>query len=106
MRITQYAVFSHLGSRTKTAKFDTPIYQLLPGLAPPEFYKKYTKQEVLSGLYERGGSSYGKVAPLAYLTRQGLEDALLQGTILVRFKNGASAFTMWIVATASPINGV
>ena len=109
LRITKYAVFSHTGSRSKTATYNTPIYALNdPGSdandlgsdannpAPTEtadlFYKKYTKQQVLSGIYEPGGREYGKATPLAYLTRTGLEDALLQGTILIRFPDGSSAY--------------
>ncbi|MFM7368083.1 MAG: hypothetical protein ACKO2Z_09830, partial [Sphaerospermopsis kisseleviana] len=53
---------------------------------------KYTKQEVLSGIYEPGGKEYGKVEHLAYLTREGLEEALMQGTILINFTDGTKAF--------------
>lgn len=92
LRITKYAVFSHQGSRTKTAEFDTPLYQLKPEFAIDKFFTQYSKQDVLAGLYETGGKEQGKVTPLAYLTRQGLEDALLQGTILIQFKDGSSAY--------------
>lgn len=37
LRITKYAVFAHQGSRTKTAEFDTPIYQLKPEYAVDKF---------------------------------------------------------------------
>lgn len=92
LRITKYAVFAHQGSHTKTAEFDTPIYQLKPEFAVDKFFNKYSKQDVLAGIYETGGKEQGKVTPLAYLTRQGLEDALLQGTILIRFGDGSSAY--------------
>ncbi|WP_299407934.1 hypothetical protein [Acaryochloris sp. IP29b_bin.148] len=92
LRITKYAVFAHQGSRTKTAEFNTPIYQLKPEFAVDKFFQNYSKQEVLTGIYETGGKEQGKVTPLAYLTRQGLEDALLQGTILIRFGDGSSAY--------------
>lgn len=92
LRITKYAVFTHQGSRTKTADFNTPIYQLKPEFATEKFFQNYSKQDVLAGLYEPGGKEQGKVTPLAYLTRQGLEDALLQGTILIRFEDGSSAY--------------
>lgn len=92
LRITKYAVFAHQGSRTKTAEFNTPIYQLKPEYAVDKFFQNYSKQEVLTGIYETGGKEQGKVTPLAYLTRQGLEDALLQGTILIRFDDGSSAY--------------
>lgn len=92
LRITNSAVFAHPGSRTKTAEFDTPLYQLKPEFAADKFFTQYSKQDVLAGLYETGGKEQGKVKPLAYLTQQGLEDALLQGTILIQFKDGSSAF--------------
>ncbi|MFM2061511.1 MAG: hypothetical protein RLZZ507_1181 [Cyanobacteriota bacterium] len=92
LRITKYAVFIHTGSRTKTSKYNIPIYSLKDDLAGDKFYTKYTKQDVLSGIYEPGGKEFGKVEPLAYLTRAGLEEALLQGTILINFTDGTKAF--------------
>ena len=92
LRITKYAVFAHPGSRTKTAEFNTPLYQLKPEYLADQFYTQYSKQDVLAGLYAAGGKEKGKVEPLVYLTRQGLEDALLQGTILVQFQDGSSTF--------------
>jgi hypothetical protein len=92
LRITKYAVFTHTGSHTKTAKYNIPIYSLKDNFASDKFYTKYTKQDVLSGIYEPGGKEYGKVEPLAYLTREGLEEALMQGTILINFTDGTKAF--------------
>ncbi|MEC4818300.1 MAG: hypothetical protein SAK29_34265, partial [Scytonema sp. PMC 1069.18] len=91
LRITKYAVFTHPGSRTKTSTFNTPIYSLKDRSGKDRFYTKYTKQDVLSGIYEPGGKEFGKVKPLAYLTRTGLEEALMQGTILINFKDGSQA---------------
>lgn len=92
LRITKYAVFTHTGSRKKTANYNIPIYSLKDSLSGDNFYTKYTKQDVLSGIYEPGGREYGKVEPLAYLTRQGLEEALMQGTILINFTDGTREF--------------
>ncbi|NET74120.1 MAG: hypothetical protein F6K62_25285 [Sphaerospermopsis sp. SIO1G2] len=93
LRITKYAVFSHTGSRTKTAKYNIPLYSLKDDIDNTnKFYTKYTKQDVLSGIYEPGGKEFGKVEPLAYLTRSGLESALMQGTILINFTDGTKAF--------------
>ena len=87
LRITKYAVFTHPGSHKKTSTFNTPIYSLKDNSAN-KFYTKYTKQDVLSGIYEPGGKEFGKVEPLAYLTREGLEEALMEGTILINFTDG------------------
>nr|WP_144416038.1 hypothetical protein [Calothrix sp. 336/3] len=92
LRITKYAVFIHPGSRKKTAKFNTAIYSLKDNLATDKFYTRYTKQDVLSGIYEPGGKEFGKVEPLAYLTRDGLEEALMQGTILIKFNDGSEDY--------------
>jgi hypothetical protein len=92
VRLTKYAVFKHPGSRSQTSEFNVPLYQLKEGAESDRFYLKYTKQEVLSGIYEAGGAEFGRVEPLAYLTREGFEDALLQGTILINFTDGTSDF--------------
>jgi hypothetical protein len=92
LRITKYAVFTHTGSRKKTSKFNTPIYSLKDSSKNDTFYTKYTKQDVLSGIYEPGGKEFGKVRSLAYLTRTGLEEALMQGTVLINFTDGYKAF--------------
>lgn len=92
IRLTKYAVFTHPGSRTKTSNYNVPIYSLKDDLAANKFYTKYTKQDVLSGIYEPGGKEYGKVEPLAYLSRQGLEEALMEGTILINFPDGTSGY--------------
>lgn len=92
LRITKYAVFTHPGSRKKTSTYNTAIYSLKDNLAGDKFYTKYTKQDVLSGIYEPGGKEFGKVQPLAYLTRTGLEEALMQGTVLINFTDGTKGF--------------
>jgi hypothetical protein len=92
LRITKYAVFTHPGSRTRTDVFNVPLYRLNEDAETDRFYLNYTKQQVLSGIYEAGGAEFGRVEPLAYLTRESFEDALMQGTIQVNFPDGASAF--------------
>ncbi|MEH2059183.1 MAG: hypothetical protein V7K97_24125 [Nostoc sp.] len=92
LRITKYAVFTHSGSRKKTSTFNTPIYSLKENSNNDKFYTRYTKQDVLSGIYEPGGREFGKVTTLAYLTRNGLEEAIMEGTILINFTDGYQAF--------------
>ncbi|NEU79575.1 hypothetical protein [Nostoc sp. UIC 10630] len=92
LRITKYAVFTHPGARKKTSTFNTPIYSLKDNANNDKFYTKYTKQDVLSGIYEPGGKEFGKVTSLAYLTRNGLEEAIMEGTILINFTDGYKAF--------------
>ncbi|MBN3944916.1 hypothetical protein [Nostoc sp. NMS9] len=92
LRITKYAVFTHPGSRKKTSTFNIPIYSLKDNSNNDKFYTRYTKQDVLSGIYEPGGREFGKVTTLAYLTRNGLEEAIMEGTILINFTDGYKAF--------------
>ncbi|MEH2271639.1 MAG: hypothetical protein V7K68_24975 [Nostoc sp.] len=92
LRITKYAVFTHPGSRKKTSTFNIPIYSLKDNSNNDKFYTRYTKQDVLSGIYEPGGREFGKVNTIAYLTRNGLEEAIMEGTILINFTDGYKAF--------------
>jgi hypothetical protein len=92
LRITKYAVFSHPGSRTPTAEFDLALYALKPDADADRIRVKYTKQDVIKSIYEPGGKEFGAVEPLAYLNREGLESALMEGTVLINFTDGTSAF--------------
>jgi hypothetical protein len=92
LRITKYAAFIHVGSREKTSQYNTPIYAINEEVSQDKFYTNYTKQDVLSGIYEPEGKEFGKVKPIAYLTRSGLEAALMQGTVLVNFTDGTKEF--------------
>jgi hypothetical protein len=92
LRVTKYAAFIHPGSRQKTSTYNTPIYAINEEVSQEKFYTQYTKQDVLSGIYEPVGKEFGKVKPIAYLTRSGLEAALMQGTVLVNFTDGTKEF--------------
>jgi membrane-bound lytic murein transglycosylase len=90
LRITKYAVFTHPGSHTRTAEFNTGIYALNSTTGSEQLRLKYSKQDALANIYEPGGKEHGKVEPLAYLSRGGLESALMEGTILIKFTDGTS----------------
>jgi hypothetical protein len=92
VRMTKYAVFTHRGSRMPTQEFNSGLYALKPGTDIDAIRLKYTKQDVLKNIYEPKGQEFGTVEPLAYLDREGLESALMEGTILVKFADGKSAF--------------
>ena len=91
-RITKYAVFTHAGSRERTEIYNTPVYRIKDDLENEEFITQYTKQEALSGIFEPGGPEHGNVETLAYLTREGREDALLQGTAFITFPDGTTTY--------------
>ena len=85
IRLTSYAVFATTGSHHKTKKYHCALYQLLDdGMA-----RTFTKQQVLAGALEKKPYKH-KCKPLAWVTRQGLEDALMHGTILVTFPDSNS----------------
>lgn len=92
LRLTKYAVFTHRGSRTRTGTYNVALYSLPPNANEDFFYRQYTKQQVIAGIYEPGGQAYGRVQPIAYLTRAAFEDALMQGTILIQFPDGSASY--------------
>ncbi len=94
LRITKYVVFSSPGSAVKTHKFNTALYALPPdeenlSAEAAEAKKdsliryRYTKQDVVKGKLDALG-----VQPLVWLPRQGLEDALMQGSLMVNMPDG------------------
>jgi hypothetical protein len=91
VRMTKYAVFTHPGSRTPTKEFMAGLYALKPD-TDDTLRLKYTKQDVLTNIYEPKGKEFGAVEPLAYLDREGLESALMEGTVLIKFTDGTSEF--------------
>lgn len=88
VRMTKYAVFTHPGSRTKTPLYNTALYQIKDNQIDTD-YRKYTKQHVLNGVYEDSGTQKGGAQPLVYLTRDAVEDALMEGTTVIKFADGS-----------------
>lgn len=83
IRLTNYAVFCVEGSTHKTSAYPYALYQLRDAT----LQKKYTKQQILAGVLNQA-ERCKKVKPLVWLNRDGLEDALMQGTIAVRLPSG------------------
>ncbi|MCB9492963.1 MAG: hypothetical protein H6679_01690 [Epsilonproteobacteria bacterium] len=84
IRLTNYAIFTFDGSPKKTEEFSCALY----ALRDESIQNKYTKHEVLNGALEERENK-GKAKPLVWLSRKGLEDALMQGTVLVTMPNGS-----------------
>ena len=80
LRLTNYAVFVVTGSTTKTKQYNCALYEIRDHSLP----KKISKQSVLAGVLEKPAYQK-KVRPLAWVSRDGLEEALMQGTVLVKF---------------------
>lgn len=83
LRLTNYAVFRVDGSYKKTKTHNCALYSLLDD----SIQKKYTKHQAIAGALEQPGVR-SKVKPLVWLTRDGLEEAIMQGTILVNLPDG------------------
>lgn len=92
IRITKYAIFTHSGSKIKTKKYQFALYGLDDIEGKKELARKYTKQQIVTGIYEKGGEMSGKAKALVYLSREALEEALMEGTILIKFTDGSSAY--------------
>lgn len=98
IKITKYAVFTIQGSLKKNAVFKYALYGLPDdekGMPLQEAEKhrdhlcrfRYTKRQVLAGVYDQGGAE-----PLIWVTRRGLEEALMEGTICVELAGREKLF--------------
>lgn len=77
LRITKYLIYHVQGSYVKTNNFPYALYALQE--KDQNLLKKYTKQDVLAGVFD----AEKKAHPLVWLSRDDLEEALMQGTIYV-----------------------
>lgn len=95
IRLTQYVVYRVEGRRVRDETFDSALYALPDdeqGLTASQadqqkarlWRYRLTKQDVVAGAFEQGGQAAGQAKPLVWLSRGGLEEALLEGTIVVR----------------------
>lgn len=101
VRLTRYVIYSVAGSRVPTAGQGYAVYGLPEDEAALTLEQadakrseilryRYTRQDVLGGVYRAGGASAGRAPPLAWLTLDQHEQALMQGTVQVTFPDGAS----------------
>ena len=74
IRLTHYVTYCVNGRYEKTKKYCYPLYSL----KNPSQKINYTKQQILSGVINKK-----RINPLVWLTRDGLEEAFMQGTIFV-----------------------
>jgi len=84
IRITRYTVYSFKGSSCKTKKYNCALYGLINKYRVPAF----TKQQVLSGVFEKNLKYKEIVKPLVWVTRDDLEKALMEGHALISMQNG------------------
>jgi len=96
IRLTKYLIFKVKGSYKKTKEFNCALYGVPldeKNLTEAQIEKKknslirykYTKQDILNGVLEKRKRH---VKPLVWLTREGLEEALMQGSVYVTMPDG------------------
>jgi hypothetical protein len=94
LRITKYVVYTTSGQATRTDSYSCALYavpdeeihltQEQADARKDQLQRyRYTKQQVLAGALDDQ-----PVRPLVWLTRNGLEEALLEGTIIVEMTSG------------------
>jgi len=87
IRITKYAVFRIPGRASRQGEFTCALYQFNHKKDANRYAHRFTKQEIVAGALEKEPYKK-KVRRLVWLTREGLEEALMQGTIHVRLPSG------------------
>ena len=101
LRLTRYLVYQVQGAMVKDAVYTTALYTVPDdevGLSESEaeakkeslLRYKYSRPQVLAGVFEPGGAAAGRAWPLVYLTRADALQAQLQGTVEVRLSSGSS----------------
>jgi hypothetical protein len=87
IKLTNYAIFKANGNRIKTKNFPCAIYCMKGGYFESCLKNNLTKRDILKGLLERTPfSSY--VEALAWVSRDDLEKALINGTLIVCMPDG------------------
>ncbi|MEM6925895.1 MAG: hypothetical protein AAF602_03115 [Myxococcota bacterium] len=92
IRLTKYVIYTVPGSHERTGRFDTALYaapRRVDGREPDIQYR-LTRMDVYAGAYEPGGRAAGRARPLVWLTRDAVNQALLQGTIRVNVPGEAT----------------
>ena len=82
IKITHYAVFKIQGSPKKTKKYNQALYEIIDSAFASVIVPQLSKQDIVTGRLE--SDVFKKhVKPLIWVTRDGLEEALMQGTAIV-----------------------
>lgn len=79
--LTNYAVFRIDGSYKRTSKYNHALYNL----RNESLASKYSRSEILAGALHKYDTC---VQPLVWVTKAGLEQALMQGSVIVSMPDG------------------
>ncbi len=87
IRLTKYAVFKTRGHYEKFKNYAYPLYAIQDAVFSKNLRLKFSKQDVLAGVLNKPEYN-SKIKPLVWLTRNSLEEALMQGSIIVQMPDG------------------
>ena len=87
IKLTSYASFRLHGSPKKTEEYPCALYALKNHVDYLSYCPQFTKQDCINGVFEKP-EHHSFVKPLVWLTRAGMEEALLQGSAIVKMPNG------------------
>lgn len=87
IKLTNYAVFRIPGSYKKTYEYPHALYEITDYYFDETVRFRYSKQTIVNRMLEQP-SFHGKVKPLVWVSRKGLESALMQGSAIVRLSGG------------------
>ncbi|MFT4975091.1 MAG: hypothetical protein ACI8S6_000978 [Myxococcota bacterium] len=99
IRVTRYLVYQLPGSSERTSAFPHALYAVPrdeAGLSIDEAEARaaeltrfrHTRPAVIGGVFEAGGDEEGGAEALVWLTRKGVYEAMMQGTIEVTLPDG------------------
>lgn len=95
IRLTRYLVYQVQGSLTRSDTHTTALYATPSDDSGPEPSRlRYTRQQVIAGVYEPGGAAAGLARPLVWLSRADVYGAILQGTVAVDTGDGTHLFNV------------
>lgn len=80
--LTRYTMYKIKGSHVKTSKYNHALY----GLPASKEVPFCTKEQVLGGIFEKRPYK-DVVSPLVWVTREGLDEALMQGSIFIAMED-------------------
>ncbi|MSQ00274.1 MAG: hypothetical protein EXR71_00090 [Myxococcales bacterium] len=104
IRLTRYLVYSVFGRAAAEGLFQFPLWALPTDEAGIDAATadtnraltrfRYTRQDVVAGVFRDGGAAAGQVEPLVWLEREAHEQALLQGTVAVNVGAGTKLYNV------------
>jgi membrane-bound lytic murein transglycosylase len=87
IKLTGYAIFRYNGSYHKTKKYRHALYEIKKNIFRKKYKTKFSKQQIINGVLAR--PRFRKlIKPLVWLSREGLKQALLQGSIFLKMPDG------------------